>query len=518
MGLVREKASFPEERAFDGMIVRPAYSKYTVSLKSDNDQSGSYAVFETGSVARERRNFSKVLLRDFLKSSLTKEAWHGAPWIVKEHLAREFDLPLEVPFHLQQSTKLAEKKMLAQQKKAHMEYQRHQAEQSMFTITDFRQYPHMRKNGHGPMPSGPPMANMPWQSKNGKKGRFRNIHTCLKCQILIDPDGSQGFVYYEDLPAGMDGMQYPYHFMPTPPPQIKYPIDDLDVPPKEGELTRPSFKLFTDLPCAGAELDDEVGAGQYKSESIGSLLEIWNTLNVHNEVYILDSFTLDDFAQALRFSSSEVDCELLAEVHCAVLKQFVDENGKVMVDLPSFDESDEEDSEEDGSDDEKDEDEEEPEPDSKARRTTRSSTQAQIQKQKAKEKSPTPIDPLAHKGEDFRESFSWEDNCKDREFANNNWQAILTGLLYQVSLMDGMRDRCDKILCKLLPPNVEPTARTIQEEYACLDVNDRLDALQLIVMLSLSTKALRDHLDRMTAEMTELRKKKIEQQRLKKDL
>ena len=57
------------------------------------------------------------------------------------------------------------------------------------------------------------------------------------------------------------------------------------------------------------------------------LLEVWNTLNVQCEVYVLDSFTFDDFVDAMRYSSLEPACELLEEVHCAVLKLFIDDDG-----------------------------------------------------------------------------------------------------------------------------------------------------------------------------------------------
>jgi DDT domain/WSTF, HB1, Itc1p, MBD9 motif 1 len=516
----------------DGSTGRGPHIKYHVTIKTDNGPD-EQATFEKDSMSRDRRNFSKVLLRDFLKTSLTKEAWHGAPWIVKDHLAKDFDLPTEVPPHLQQSA-VREKKALAQQKRAHMEYQRQQAEQSMLTITDFRQYPYSRKHGNSLMPSGPPTANQPWQSKPGKKNRFlpHNFQYAPGSGEMIfynpddpnqgpySPNGTpMGFMFYPDGPEdGLEGFngQIPMAFRdryPFPFP-IKYPIEDLELPPKGPELQRPGLKFFTDLACAGAESDGETGAGKYTSESIGPLLEIWNTLNVHNEVYILDSFTLDDFAQALRFSSRDIDCELLSEVHCAVLKQFVDENGKLLVDMPKLEDASDDESSEDEESEEDDEDAEpEPEP---PRRATRSSL-AKAEAAMVKAKSPTP-DPFAHRAVEFHSIFPWQEHCKDRNFTNQRWQPILAGLLYQLSLSDNFKERCDKLLCKLLPPELEASVETVVDEYVHLDVADRLDALQLIVMLSLRTKAIRDHLERMTAEMTELRKKKIELQRQKKDM
>ena len=136
----------------------------------------------------------------------------------------------------------------------------------------------------------------------------------------------------------------------------------------------------------------------------------------------------------------------------------------------------------------------------------------------AKERSPSPENLLAHLAADLQADHPWQERCKDREFSGNMWQPILTGLLYQISLNDRMKDRCDNILSKLLPPDMEATDETVLAKYTTLDVNLRLDALEIIVMLSVRTKAIREQLEKMSQEMTDLRKRKIEQQRMKKDL
>jgi hypothetical protein len=500
--------------------------------------------FDDQNVTRDRKNFSKHLLRSFLKNALSKETWHGAPWIVKENLARDFDLPLDVPPHLQQSARVAEKKALAQQKKAALGQQ--VADGGLFTITDFRNAPIGRKNPAVIVPAGPPAVHRPWQSKPNLKQKHRFIQHNIQ---TYQPGVEQQFVQYQQVhpdlqpvqyaPNGNGHMQaivmytsdqptYPQgpifqpittlpiqqkERIPSPPPpiQIKYPTEDLDVPPRDTSLQRPSLKFFTDQQAVGDESKGRCPTGKLEMKSMGSLLEVWNTLNVHNEVYILDSFTLDDFAEAMRFSSQEMDCELLIEVHCAILKQLVDDKGELMVDLPEFEESDDSSSDEDSIS----EPEPEPEPEP-PRRTTRSSlAKAEAL---AKEKSPSPENPLAHLASELQADHPWQERCKDRHFQNNLWQSILAGLLYQVSLNERMKDRCDTILSKLLPPDMEATDDTVRAQYAILDVNLRLEALEIIVMLSVRTKAIREQLERMSQEMTDLRKKKIEQQRLKKDL
>lgn len=547
-GIIREKVTFPERRRPDGSMVYPGFSKYTVQVKGEGlhgQQQEDF--FETKDVTRDRRNFSKHLIRSFLKNALTKEAWHGAPWVVKESLALECDLPLQIPPHLQQSARIAEKKAA---KKAHMEQQR-QAEQSMFTITDFRQHPQGRKGPPVSGLSGPPIMHQPWQSKplGGKqKTKFIQHNFDLMPQpghhnidwrhfpVQYPPHKGngevQGFVIYpQDGPYGQQGGAFqqvttlPTHrkdkaMSPPEIPQIKYPIEDIDVPPKETDTHRPTFKSFTDTAVAGFDVENDFAGGKYDEKSVGSLLEVWNTLNVHNEVFVLDSFTFDDLAEALRFTSTDVECELLTEVHCAVLKQLVNDKGDLMIDLPRIEStSGDEEMEEESSEKQDDDDDEEPSPEPEPlRRTTRGSLAKAEALAMASARDATPENITTHRAAELQSQNPWRERCKERAFRDSHWQPILACLIYQVSLNDWMKERCEKILAQLLPPDMEPSDDTVIEQYSRLNVNLRLDALEIITMLSIRTKALREHLERMSQEMTDLRKKKIEQQRLKKDL
>ena len=81
------------------------------------------------------------------------------------------------------------------------------------------------------------------------------------------------------------------------------------------------------------------GAGSgIQMASVGPLLETWDTLNVYCEVFVLGSFTFDDYIEALQFTSEDAQCELLVEIHCAVLKRLVNDekdlNRQVQITLP----------------------------------------------------------------------------------------------------------------------------------------------------------------------------------------
>lgn len=89
---------------------------------------------------------------------------------------------------------------------------------------------------------------------------------------------------------------------------VKVPIEDLNLPPNT-DISRPALK--TDWTVS--------------ESSVPSLLETWAFFNVFLEVLILDSFTLDDFQDAL---ATYEPCELIDELYCCMLKIIAEEQDK----------------------------------------------------------------------------------------------------------------------------------------------------------------------------------------------
>jgi hypothetical protein len=46
------------------------------------------------------------LIRAFIKNSCSREAWTGAPWLVKERYAKKFRIDMTIPDHLRQKEKV----------------------------------------------------------------------------------------------------------------------------------------------------------------------------------------------------------------------------------------------------------------------------------------------------------------------------------------------------------------------------------------------------------------------------
>ncbi|KAF2434508.1 hypothetical protein EJ08DRAFT_657246 [Tothia fuscella] len=527
--IVREKISFPERRRADGTIDSPAIHKYIVALLDIEpaERRENEALVDGDGLYRDRRVFSKVLLRSFLKSSLQKENWHGAPWTVRPKLAKEFNLPTEIPAHLQHEARMAEKKHAAAQKKFDEEQQQN-------TFPSYMQ----SKQQQRPLEVRP---------QKGQKHRFiqqdlsryitpqypqqmHHPHTHMH-QVQYDAQGGVGQIQMiqqfaqptRAVPAhNFHSSQFqpisgPYSTarmemvaIPPPPPPVKFPTEDLDVPMRNGAARRPTLRFFSEDTPSGDLQEDSPNAG-IKMASVGPLLEIWNTLNVLAEVFILDSFTVDDLAEAMRFSNQEIECELLSEMHCAVLKQIVDEKGDLKTSMPELDESS---SDEDEEEEEEDEEEESPEPVA-PRRATRSSL-AKEEAQKIKERSPTPEQTQIHRAVEMLAERPWVQRLKERDFVNGGWQAILVGILYQLSLDERKKEKCDRILAVLAPMDQDATEEVAKFQYNVLEPNLRIELLQMIVVLAVDTPAVRGHLETMSQSMTDLRKKKIEEQRLRK--
>jgi alpha-1,3-glucosyltransferase len=318
-------------------------------------------------------------------------------------------------------------------------------------------------------------------------------------------------------PQNQNQHQHPQPQQAPPPVRaeyIKYPCEDLEIKNPRLHVNRPTLKFFSDDVPEGVEPPADEKKTGILMKSIGPLLCIWETLNVHDTIYMLDSFTFDDFVDAMRFSHETVECELFVEMHCAVLKQIVNGNGKLQTELPKMAEA-EDSSDEDSSK----ESTPTPEPEPPVRTTRSSLRKSGAAQLVVKPRTPTPEPPKEiHRAEDFVADFDWIAQCKARNFSEGGWQSIVVALLYRLSFNPTQKEACDEILAELVPPEEEPTMSNIAANYINLDVNLRISALEMILRLTVATEAFRDQLTIASQEMTRLRKEKIEFQRKRKEL
>ncbi|KAJ4294065.1 glycosyl transferase [Kalmusia sp. IMI 367209] len=532
---------------FNGQINDDMFRSYTyiMQMEPNGEELTRYKASE---LQRDRRVYSKIILKQFLRSSTSRDAWVGAPWMVKDHLAKRYNIPTKIPDAKSREAVIAAKKAAntahadsaspplnfpnaghpqtnGVRPPMHGNGQR-QVEMHLYPAN---QHPHMPVSHPSFQYPGPQMQyNGPSGQYNGQPSiQFTNPPTAIAALHQLPPHLTQqmphpGSGLPISLPFQNNFMQYqalaPTN-MPQPPPPpprpfepIKYPIDDLRIKQPRVSVARPPLKFFSDDVPDGVESPEDDEKTGLLMKSVGPLLCIWETLNVHDTVYSLDSFTIDDFVEAMGFSSDEVECELLVEAHCAVLKQYVNTSGKLQIQLPRM--IDEEESE-----DEESSKETTPEPEPPVRTTRSSLRKSEANQIVAKQRMPTPEPPKQlHKAAEFLADFNWVEQCKIRNFRDGGWQAILVGVLHHLSYNPSNKEACDEVLAQLVPPDEDPSVENIAINYVNLDVNLRISALEIVLRLTVTTEQFREQLTVAAQEMTTLRKEKIDFQRKRKEL
>ena len=303
---------------------------------------------------------------------------------------------------------------------------------------------------------------------------------------------------------------------PVAPPPPKYPIEDLEIAPAHDGTHRPPLKYLSETTPSRDRVSEGAGSG-IEMESVGLLLETWDTLNVYCEVFQLDSFTFDDYIQALGFASEDVQCELLIEIHCAVLKKLVndanDKNGQVQITLPYQPESEEEDSSNGNSI------EDSPEPEPEAAKPPARSTRSSLVGLRESTNGLSLVDAKIHRAVEMDHmirGYDWKQRLRKRDFQDGHWVVIIVGLLNQLSGNARMTKTCNEILQHLAPLDQEATPEVAFSQYQSLDINFRIKILQILCLKSVETKAIRQYMEDCSLQMTETRKEKNEVQRSRK--
>lgn len=108
---VREKAKF-NAIALPSGEVRPAYCKCRV----EHNGTGEESIIDESQLTRDRKYFTKIILRTFIKYSVHRDSWAGAPWLVKDEYAQKYRIDQTIPLHLQKHKGLPSPNELKQQR------------------------------------------------------------------------------------------------------------------------------------------------------------------------------------------------------------------------------------------------------------------------------------------------------------------------------------------------------------------------------------------------------------------
>ncbi|KAL9019238.1 MAG: hypothetical protein Q9185_003483 [Variospora sp. 1 TL-2023] len=508
--VLREKSKYPELLRPDGTVERAAFSRYCVSFVNRPDEE---AVVHAPHLTRERKTFTKQRLRSFLKKTIEHEAWTGAPWCVKSQIAEEYRITKDIPPHLTYENQMLQRKANLAAKKNDFQGQ----------IVNFHPELHpLKPKGSKGKRSAQDAAllNEAYQRALAADPGFSKIPQAIQQQHIEQLLRTSGGLVHRNgfQPIATKAQSKP----PPPPPPPKYPIEDLELTPMRDRATRPALKFLSiDVPKPHPVYEEP--SHGILMRSVGPLLETWDTLNVYCEVFQLDSFTFDDYVEALQLTDDTYHCQLLVEIHCAVLKKLVndvnDKNGQVQVSLPE--------SNLPGNDDSSLDDSvlpsPTPEPEVKpAARTTRSSlakSEVTELKNGLKNGQLSVREAKIHRAAEMEQStrsYDWKTRLRKRDFRDGRWVYIIVGLLYQLSGDARRRKSCDDILRQLAPINQEAREETTISQYSLLDINTRVKILEILCMLSLETKAIRNYMEDCNNNMTDFRKERIDMQRKRK--
>ncbi|CAK7566919.1 MAG: hypothetical protein SEPTF4163_004873 [Sporothrix epigloea] len=535
-GIVRDKTRYGSKVLPDGTLT-PPYTRYIVGL---DGRRGEEALLEESNIYRDRKVFTKSVLRSFIKKTVAREAWNGAPWLVKSDVAEQYHIDTRVPSNLLYDTKLMERKQIQAQKRQSLLHndlssllnsgpsspeaanglrlpdlkptKSHKAQHVQATQQQYQHHGH-EKNG----------SSKSWHNgfaDHPQPGQF--FHLPLPNTSFKFPLSKRN---HNLTPSGHSTSQASAQ-PPPPPPQPRYPIEDLQLEPS-GTI-RPALHFFCSDPPVAVNQKTQLPVSQkIQMKSVGQLLETWDTLNVYCEIFKLDSFTFDDFVEALLSATDAEPVQLFDEIHCAVLKTLVQseiDGGAVQIQLPDIQgEDDDDEDEDDGEEEVEEETVQEPEPLPRATRATRSSL-AKVEAERLaaeaaaaeKEKEIEEEAQVIHRAEEALADFDWIDELRKRNFKDGRWQLMIVGLLHKLSKDERRQKLCEELLAQLVPPDVEATRETVFQHYSALDINYRVQILQIICMLTMQTKAVRGYMDDCNEQMTKYRKEKIEWQRSKK--
>ena len=471
-GVLKQRVTF---------LDRPEMSRYFVQIHHGSGSTSSLACADRQHIQRKPRTFTKHNLQRFLRHTISRDRYEGAPWVVKPKYAEEYNLDTQLPPHLTQEAITAERKLHMGLKKGRLEEL-----PPSFMVKDFHVMPR-------------PGAKPSKQDLQYVHEKFDGIKHNGQHVLQLRPIPS-------NLPSGWHGEdQNKWDGALAP---IKYPIEDLQLELKKNTKQRPRLQDFTEFALFPADegLQDKE---RLKMDAVGPLLETWNTLTVFAEFFDLDGFVFDDFAGALYVASERIDVPLFSEVHCAVLNHLVDEEGTILADTlvkaGINEDSDTSSEEEEGS---------LPEEPLANGAVSNSDVDGDVEMRD----SPSSVSEKRHRAKEMLSKVDWVDRLRNRKHQDKAWTLLMVGLLDQLSSHPNFRNSCESILCHLAPLDKPATAETVFKQYMSMDVNLRIVALEIPTMLITETKPFKEFMERLVGESTETRKTKVSLQSQRRSL
>ncbi|CCF49285.1 hypothetical protein NDA14_004619 [Ustilago hordei] len=263
----------------------PSQYTYTVDLLDDQDEAtGGTHITSCEKLSRDRLAFSKTILRKYLRDCILRAANIGAEWRVKEWLAIKYGIPLEPTDEISQKNEALKDAKLSKRKK--------------YLLTDGEESSassHKKIKGEG--------------GKKLSAAAQRKADEAEKAAIKKAKEE-------ERLRKK----------------NLKYPIEDLELDPI---TKRELMAKIPNEPLARRKERPIPGRGEHALPVPAKLFEQFITtyyfLISHGKPLLLSPFTLDDYEQALEHKLSDPSCALINEIHRTLINLIVRDGGSSLV-------------------------------------------------------------------------------------------------------------------------------------------------------------------------------------------
>lgn len=380
---IREKAKFSAITLPSGEV-KPAHCTCRVELLSSPDQE---AFIDESELMRDRKYFTKVILKTFIKYSVHRESWAGAPWLVKDEYAKTHRIDQTIPIHLQRHKGQPSPEDLKQQRQERREQQR----QEKLKLKQERALEAKRLKQEARQLK----LDQIMESKSSRQKEIQRIKQQQKQlqqqqKDLLSQDQKSNSIQLQQLQIQLDlhhkkqqkllqnhnplfndssnpvsgtpGLNGEnensllhsnlVHILPnnlatpskdkllgsgtvTPLPYDSSPAPNAQTAPPSalnyGAIFSKSEKLITqdDLTFPYDPIR-YIEKPKLKREEkldppylINTALETWLFINMCSEPLVLDTFTFDDYLDVLKYNDPDTECPLLNEIFCALLSTFV---------------------------------------------------------------------------------------------------------------------------------------------------------------------------------------------------
>ncbi|KSA01527.1 uncharacterized protein AC631_02748 [Debaryomyces fabryi] len=561
-GTIKEKIQYSNPS--DGLL-----TKYLVVRANDQKQ----AIVINEKISRDRNHFTKWLIKAFIKLTMTRSHKVGAPWVVKNKFAKKYRINQKYPddlVHFQSSTPSGDiiyegdelPSAVADAPNGYRKLIKKSAAPSSKNLK--------KKAALNSILDEPPPVTA---QEDDIKRRLPPHHMpdiLSEADEEINKSSPQpAYPTSKKLTVSDLNLKFNLQYSKPIPEVLNVPENAKSwnghLIQKHKEEQKTDERLDPEL---GLEIK-RLGIRSVKS--IQDALESWVFLNVYHTVLKFDTFTFDDFIYAMGWTHDQFEkigrCELLDEIWCAVLGAIVSneapKNKSLKLDSdviyglqitlppensyinsPSKDDNDvgieergsDSDNEENilKSEDEADNDESH----ESLEMTNGNKDDAKIKTEQGvklddendgddeEEEEEEDNDENNENGDSLNEdddrehnayivmnyrNIPWHERLRKRNFRDGNWQCILLGVLSLVEYVPAFKPIINKVYRILAPVDMPATTSTVMNQfYDDLDIDLRLQVLNILVSLLMNGTQVRNYIDECLDSSTVLRRNRLD--------